>query len=322
MLLDTKTPLATVQEFLTAINWITDETITGLETPGEGNMNVVIRATTNKRSFILKQSRPFVQKYQDIAAPIERIETEHRFYSTLQDSLAATSMPKLLGYHPEHFLMMLEDLGQAEDMTAIYASGSIAATDLERLVGIVQEIHQQIPTSNYPQNLGLRKLNHAHIFELPFLSDNGFQLDDVQEGLQDLSLPYKHDAKLKAVVAKLGEKYLAQGDTLIHGDYYPGSWMKANEQLYVMDPEFSFVGFKEFDLGVMAAHIIMTTLQENAVQNILKAYVTSTHEELVRQLAGVEIMRRLIGLGQLPLERSLEEKDKLMKMAYNMILSS
>ena len=43
---------------------------------------------------------------------------------------------------------------------------------------------------------------------------------------------------------------MQNGDTLLHGDYYPGSWMRVRERLYIIDPEFSFAGPKEFDLGI------------------------------------------------------------------------
>jgi 5-methylthioribose kinase len=37
-------------------------------------------------------------------------------------------------------------------------------------------------------------------------------------------------------------------------------------------------------------------------------------------VAGIEIIRRLIGLAQLPLQRSIEEKDYLLQHARKMIL--
>ena len=52
-----------------------------------------------------------------------------------------------------------------------------------------------------------------------------------------------------------GERYLAEGSTLLHGDYYPGSWMTVDDAVFVIDPEFSFKGFPEFDLGVMLSLI-------------------------------------------------------------------
>ena len=43
-----------------------NEDLLNVTKAGEGNMNVVLRIKTNRRSFIFKQSRPYVQKYQDI----------------------------------------------------------------------------------------------------------------------------------------------------------------------------------------------------------------------------------------------------------------
>ncbi|TFG71242.1 MAG: hypothetical protein E4H26_12695 [Flavobacteriales bacterium] len=66
---------------------------------------------------------------------------------------------------------------------------------------------------------------------------------------------------MKSAVRTIGQKYLSPGETLLHGDYYPGSWMTVGDQFYVIDPEFGFVGFAEFDLGVMVAHLIMATME-------------------------------------------------------------
>jgi len=173
---------------------------------------------------------------------------------------------------------------------------------------------------NFPENKILRQLNHQHIFVLPFLEDNGFQLNDIQEGLQELSLPYKKDAAIKTVVHKLGERYLSKGNVLIHGDYYPGSWMQLENEVYIIDPEFSFIGFKEFDLGVMTAHLIMATMDDSSLATVMELYKGEVNNSFVSRVAGIEIMRRLIGLAQLPLQRTIEEKDYLLQLARKMIL--
>jgi 5-methylthioribose kinase len=142
----------------------------------------------------------------------------------------------------------------------------------------------------------------------------------VQEGLQELSLPYKMDNAIKAVVNKLGDMYLSKGNVLIHGDYYPGSWMQLENEVYIIDPEFSFIGFREFDLGVMTAHLILATMDPSSLKKVMQLYKSDANAGLVSQVAGVEIIRRLIGLAQLPLRRSLSEKEDLLKLARKMIL--
>ena len=283
-------------------------------------MNVVLRVKTNQRSFILKQSRPFVQKYQQIEAPLNRIEVEYKFYKAVQEVSITSHIPAILGFDPNNYLMQMEDLGQCEDMTFCYRDRSIAQEILEKLINIATAIHKVDTINDFPDNMALRKLNHQHIFVLPFLEDNGFQLNDLQQGLQELSLPYKRDNAIKAVVNKLGDMYLSKGNVLIHGDYYPGSWMQLENEVYIIDPEFSFIGFREFDLGVMTAHLIMATMDPSYLKKVIQLYKADADSGLVSRVAGIEIMRRLIGLAQLPLERTINEKNDLLKLARKMIL--
>lgn len=302
--------------------WLTkDAAIKSIEKPGEGNMNVVMRIKTDQGSFILKQSRPYVQKYQQIEAPLDRIDVEYQFYDRIKSPELEAHIPKILAYDKADYLMMIEDLGQCEDLTFIYKKRTISSSAISKFTKILNHIHQSKFDPSYPKNTSLRQLNYQHIFVLPFMEDNGFQLDDIQSGLQDLSLSYKKDEAIKTVVKTIGDQYLENGDTLIHGDYYPGSWMKESENLYIIDPEFSFNGFAEFDLGVMSAHLIMANENPTAVDTIFNQYTGEADKKLMNQVAGIEIMRRLIGLAQLPLKRSIEEKANLLKTARKMILS-
>lgn len=321
-MLELDTPIQSFQNVLTDLGWINNERVLKISSPGAGNMNVVLRVTTDKRTFILKQSRPFVQKYQDIPAPIERISTEFKFYDAIKGSLLDNHVPKIINYSEKHHLVMMQDLGDCDDMSFIYQQPKINSNHLDQLVNIVRQTHQTKAPSDFPINMALRQLNHQHIFVLPFLEDNGFQLDDVHDGLQALSLPYKKDEDLKSIVNHLGQLYLAEGDTLLHGDYYPGSWMVQNDRIYMIDPEFCFVGFKEFDLGIMMGHLILSTSDKRYVDKVIELYGGSVDRDLSKQIAGVEIMRRLIGLAQLPLKRSLNEKNNLLQIAYQLIIES
>ncbi len=312
------TPINELEKILRQKSWLGNERIKSIEIPGAGNMNVVLRICTDTRSFILKQSRPYVQKYKDLEAPLDRIDTEYQFYKTVRDIDAY--LPKILGYDKHDHLIQMEDLGDTEDLTILYKTRTIEENQLEKLVHILGVIHQSNPGKDYPRNIGLRKLNHQHIFVLPYLEDNGFDLDIIQPGLGKLAEPIIQDQDLKTQISIIGAQYLSYGENLLHGDYYPGSWMNSGGDIYVLDAEFSFVGFKEFDIGVMVAHIIMATMNEHFLEKIIDYYNHECHEKLVRQVAGIEIMRRIIGLAQLPLERTLDEKGTLLQIAKRMVI--
>ena len=320
-LFDTQTAPEALTDYLQSQGWLgPGERVVSVTKAGEGNMNVVLRLGTNRRSLILKQSRPYVQKYPGIPAPLARIETEKRFYRAVSGAGVDYHTPDLLGYDAGNFTLLLEDLGQAEDMTFLYGARSIGPGVLNTLTEVLGRIHATPAPADFPDNLELRRLNHQHIFILPFLENNSFALDAIQPGLEALAAPFKTDTALKAEVTVLGERYLAPGAVLLHGDYYPGSWLLASGTVYVIDPEFSFVGFPEFDLGVMGAHLMMATMEPEIINQVFERYAGNCNRELAVQIAGTEVLRRLIGLAQLPLERTLEEKAYLLRLARNFVL--
>ncbi|MEM6697213.1 MAG: phosphotransferase, partial [Bacteroidota bacterium] len=297
------------------------------EKPGEGNMNLVLRLQYDEQSLILKQSKSFVNKYPSIPAPEERIATEAKFYEyAAQVTEIADQMPKLIHYDAENHLTVMEDLGEGSDFMYLYERDKqLTNKEVVSLLGYLSHLHQKEWTTAeqkaFPDNLKLRQLNHQHIFALPFQADNEFDLDQIQEGLAQLAASYIADEELKKEITSLGEEYLESGKHLLHGDYYPGSWMKVENQLKIIDPEFGFMGAVEFELGVFVAHLLMSEHPlETTMQSIKQYYNAKFNQTKVLKYAGVEIMRRLIGIAQLPLQLSLDEKSRLLTTARKMIL--
>ena len=294
-----------------------DVCVENIEIAGEGNMNVVLRVYTNKNTFILKQSRPFVKKYPIIQAPLERTNVEYNFYKLVGEN---SFFPNLKGYIPEDYILIMEDLGKGQDMTFIYDNRNVSKNIIKDFSLALFDVHIQNFNEDFPENRELRKWNHQHIFVLPFLENNGFSLNKVQDGLEDLAKPFKQNKKLIKKLKYLGNNYMSKGDTLIHGDYYPGSWLYANEKRFIIDPEFSFIGPKEFDLGVMAAHLVLTTGNKTAIDYIFEYYPNSFNRDLMSQYCGAEMIRRIIGIAQLPMKRDINEKKELLNLALKFIL--
>ena len=319
-----------LHQLLIAHQWIRpDETVQAMQKPGEGNMNVVIRVRTDRQTFILKQARPWVQKYPQVPAPMERIDVEAQFYKLIsKNSLLSRFAPTLLGFDQANFLMALEDVGDGTDFTFLYQPGqTLTTTDVESLMQFLSALHA-IPANekppDFPENRAMRLLNHEHIFNFPFRQDTGFDLNLVQPGLAALSLPYKANAALKKKIAQLGKIYLQPGNTLIHGDYYPGSWLNVPTGLKIIDPEFGFFGRPEFDLGVMLAHLKLAQQAETMQQQVLSQYQPPADFEpsLLRAFMGVEVLRRLIGLAQLPVSLDLAQKKNLLEEAAVLVLEA
>ncbi len=298
------------------------ETITELEKPGEGNMNCVVRVKTTHDQFILKQARPWVEKYPHISAPIERLSVEHSFYESIQeDPYLVSKSPKIRWFVPQSYLMAMDDLGTSSDYSTIYQPNVLLAqSDLKALVRYLHGLHSLDPPHDFPDNMKMRLLNHEHIFNYPFKANNGLDLDQFTRGLSRSMPAIVSDHKLLRKIKALGEAYLSQGNQIIHGDFYPGSWLQVGETVKVIDPEFAFVGQVEFDLGVLIAHLHLADQPRSTIE-LVKTYADWAQLEVSRLagFVGVEVLRRLLGVAQLPMASDLATKEQLIDKAISWI---
>lgn len=323
--------LPVLTNYLQERQWIDKEDhVIAIQKPGEGNMNMVLRAITSNTSIILKQANPYVQKYPSIPAPIERVEVEYLFYQLLQQTDALKQyLTNLIGFDAINHILAVQDLGEGADFTFVYRKEHfLEDKTLEQATIFLSILHNlefdAETTRQFPSNLTLRKLNHQHLFVYPFMEDNGFNLDTIQLGLQAISLTYKTDSLLKNKLQTLGDLYLSTGNTLLHGDYYPGSWLNRTAGFKVIDPEFCFFGNAAYDVGIFLAHLKMAQAPVSQIESLFAHYQQPKRfdQSLAFQFAGMEIMRRLIGLAQLPLDLTLEEKALLLEEAKSLILSA
>lgn len=322
------TNLGDLSAYLKDKNWLkNDETIVAVEKPGEGNMNFTLRISTNSRSFIVKQSREYVEKYPQVAAPAERVLREAEFYKFIEDVPALKKMmPTLIGLDADNSVLLMEDLGKGSDYTHIYQKGKIIAeADLNAVLDFTAVLHNSITvetTSKRIVNRKMRELNHEHIFRYPYVMDNGIHLDDILPGLEAAAADLKNDEGLKYEVEKLGVLYLKEGKTLLHGDYFPGSWLATAEGVKIIDPEFCFFGPVEFEIGVTMAHLKMADQPEELLKNAMARYklAVTLDEALCKKFTAIEVLRRIMGLAQLPLEIDLEKRVALMEESRKILM--
>lgn len=322
--------LPAINALCNQLGWLSaNETILALSHAGEGNMNRTLRVETGSRTFILKQSVPYVAKYPQIAAPEERIVVEDCFYRAIEaDGPLRMRMPRRLGFAPESHLLMLEDVGRGADMLSIYANTGGDAADsgiYTALIYWLWRLHalRNVDATRFT-NDAMRSLNHAHIFVIPLQINNGAAIDPA---LTETAERFQNDSQLSDIAGVLGEIYLgktshASRHCLLHGDFYPGSWLR-NERLGVMiiDPEFAFFGPPEFDVGVLVAHLTFAGFAQQDIMGILRSYVTPPGFEysLAIRFAAIEIIRRLLGVAQLPLQATPEQKRNWLETARLMI---
>ncbi len=290
---------------LRAFGWLApNEALTGVTSAGNGNLNLTLRVSASERSAILKQARPWVERYPSIAAPVERSAVEAGFYRLIHAAPAMTGfMPRLLGVDPDWHILLIEDAGVQAEGTRHY-SRFFADTDHQaRLIDFLVRLHAlNPPPSALPCNRAMLTVNHAHIFALPFA---------------------QADRDLADRAALLGDRYLQGKGSLLHGDFFPEAWVYGPNGVLVIDPEFCLFGPPEFDLGVMAAHLIIAGGAASSSADLSAHYQSQGGAPVDRvqlaHYAGIEIWRRLLGVAPVSLPIDDDRRKTLIALAAHLI---
>ena len=326
--------LAQLTARLHQLNWLPiDVQLTAAATAGDGNMNRTLRVDTDgsPATLILKQSVPFVAKYPDIPAPIERASAEAAFYGAIAGHHNVQDRtPTLIGYDSDNYLLAFEDLGAGSDQLGLYQQTTTPAEIAgmtEPLIEWLSELHA-IPTPELSAltNLSMRELNHTHIFRLPLAQEPAIEL----AGLAEIASEFAADGQLVARALELGAIYLGEAPfrsdpVLLHGDFYPGGWLTDNQNtIRVIDAEFCFIGPAEFDLGVMQAHLVFAGMSWQESKHACSHYRAPQgfDPQLCEGFAGMEIIRRLLGVAQLPLVASTAQKLGWLHQARELVLGT
>ena len=319
--LDPSNPSA-IERRLHELGWFTDDRVRSAERIGDGNMNLTVRVRLGRRTVVVKQARPWVEKYPSIAAPVGRAEVEAAFYrAVVAEPAVSGRMPAFLGADAASHLLVLEDVPDAHDLTAMYRGERLESADVEELAEYLTALHaiEAAPEEREIfRNREMRALNHAHQYAIPLDPANGLTLDRITPGLDTLAAGLRRDAAYCARVVELAALYLADGATLLHGDFFPGSWLHTPLGLAAIDPEFCFLGPAEYDLGVLMAHFLFT--DHEALLPVFRAmYGGRCDWRLVGAFAGAELMRRVIGVAQLPLQADLERKRDWLEQSGELV---
>ena len=293
-----------------------NKSVAKISIAGDGNMNFTLRLIfDDNTSIIAKQSPPYCARFPDIPAPEDRIFSEMKYYQLLDDNqFLSKHSPELLGIDQQTRIAYISDLGHATDFEYLYKQDEkLDKPVCEKLIQYLVELHKlQIPPSIEFENLEMRNLNHAYIFHLPFLDEKGpIDLDQVTEGLTDEVNKLVLDQELRSAAKDLGNLYYKKTRTLVHGDYYPMSWINTEKGLFIIDPEFGFLGLPEIDLGVFLAHMLLSNNFDVAYTALRKIYGPCDYQR-VAKFCAVEVIRRITYVSQLPIINSLPFKKELL----------
>ncbi|MCF6309704.1 MAG: S-methyl-5-thioribose kinase [Sulfurimonas sp.] len=112
-------------------------------------------------------------------------------------------------------------------------------------------------------NTELCKLTEDLVFSFAFMEHETNDNENVKDN--PLADKLFTDTEFKEKVLGLKYKFMAQSDALLHGDLHTGSIMINEDETYVIDPEFAFVGPFGFDIGALLANLVNNYIYHSIV---------------------------------------------------------
>ncbi|MEU6224262.1 S-methyl-5-thioribose kinase [Streptomyces sp. NPDC047042] len=249
----------------------------------DGNMNRVFlaRSTDGTRSLAVKQALPWVR----VAGPSwpmspERADAEARAYEQVA-KVAPDKIPAILGYDPENYALVMEDMSDLEVLRTLLNEGASYGPYTSARIG---EFVAQLTfaTSDFGMASADRKALLAasvspelcKITEDVVLSEPYIEHEHNHwhEDLDDLAAEFRADARLRTEVADLRHTFMTSAQALLHGDLHTGSVMVGEREgapvVRVFDPEFSFVGPIGYDLGLYWANTLVSEQRARALDSL------------------------------------------------------
>jgi len=262
--------IETVKEYILTIDVIQNylgEGEIGIDEIGDGNLNFVYIVTnrSNEQTLIVKQAVPYLRiAGEGFPLSRERMNYEIRALS-LYGEIVPHLVPKIYHADEEMSLVIMENLSQHIIMRQGLIEGVVysnfsehISTFLAQTLFFTSSLYLESSAKRalidrFNSNTELCKLTEDFVFTFAFMEN---ETNEINPDLAREAKELFSENEFKKNVLKLKYIFMTQTDALLHGDLHTGSIMLNEEESYVIDPEFAFVGPFGFDIGALIANMI------------------------------------------------------------------
>jgi 5-methylthioribose kinase len=235
---------------------------------GDGNLNLVF-ILENRRNpaeaLILKQAVPYLRVAGE-SWPLSRERMRFEAQALLlYNELVPPLAPAVYRYDEEMSVVAMEYLAAHEvmrkplvarqqfplfaDHISTFLANVLFKTSDYFLTGLEKKTLQARFINPH-----LCKIQEDFVFTNPYMESPENRWNPAIAA--DVSAVRAH-RPLKLAIADLKEKYMTQGQALIHSDLHTGSIMANATDTRVIDPEFSFFGPMGYDVGAVLSNLMM-----------------------------------------------------------------
>jgi len=254
--------LPKIKAFFDADSLIIDEI-------GDGNLNFVFLVTSGSdasKQLIIKQAVPYLRCVGE-SYPLSKERMTYEIRSLERFATLSPHIPKIYYSDEEMSVLIMEYLsshiimrkGMIESIAypkfAEHISSFLANTLFKTSSLYLSSSDKRTLISQFIGNSELCKLTEDFVFTAAFMED---ETNAELPELSDVAERIASDVELKTKILQLKYKFMNQSDALLHGDLHTGSIMINQDETYVIDSEFAFVGPMGFDVGALIANLVMS----------------------------------------------------------------
>lgn len=245
---------------------VTEVSVIGEGSPeddGDGYVNFIFRVHTKNKNYIVKQglenARVSEQKMELYRTKLE--------YDSMKIHYAITPeyLPDLYYYDDENNLFVTEDVSYL-GISRFQFAKNVMYESFGKLCGDYMAKNEFYTSEYYLDRADYRKLQQQ--FEntpLRKIMEDGMFLDrfwveafdeSLGKGFVDFAEQMTNDERYITELFKLRRSYMSHADALIHADMHTSNIFAADQEVKVIDFEFSFMGPFGYDLGYLAGNLI------------------------------------------------------------------
>lgn len=341
--------LLTQEDIFSEIKHLLNSPIEKIVELSEGNVNQVFRILMeNGKTFIAKYAPPFAYRYRDI-----KIANERNNYETMvlkKFGSNSKHYPEIYFSSPSLHMTLMEDLKNCQTLRDALIEGIIFPNLVDDVVNVfstyLEEANENdLENTSFSYKDGIDELQNItklFVFENPFGENYPSGFICQESNLHWVRSNIFENNEVQLIRKKLQNNYYSSTECLLHGDLHTGSILINQENMYIIDPEFSKLGPVSFDLGMLIANLIMIRIAsdfyletEKTKQVNFKKWLTNVVEEIWIKVfpilgrdanhintlkqetigyCGIEIIRRVIGEAQIKdftMITDLEKRAKL-----------
>lgn len=235
----------------------------------DGNMNfafIVTNSQAPNQTVFIKQSPPYIKVMgEDWPLTQDRMTAEMNTLNYHQ-SVCPEMVPKVYFQSESMSTIVIESLAQYDILRTQLIAGKTLPALADNLAnflakslfyssGLFLSSAQQSELINKSANQAMCEITEQFVFTYPF---EHHEMNDYNPELpQSVIDSIQKDPLVRAHVAQMKYLFTSKKEALIHGDLHTGSIMVSEQQSYVIDAEFSFVGPMGFDLGALLGNLYL-----------------------------------------------------------------